>query len=399
MMKENASIRDHFPLLKEVIYLDSAATALTPDTVIEAMTTYYRHCNANVHRGAYSLSVKASCDFDSVHSKISRFLKTPDQSSITFTKNATEGLNLLAFGTKISSSQNIVLSQLEHHANIVPWHIIAKKTGASLRFIPIHPDGTLNLESLNTLIDKDTAVVSITHGSNVLGTKVPVKQIVKHAHDNEALCFIDAAQTIGHIPVSIKDIGCDALVFSGHKGPMGPTGTGAVYLSPELSQTLKPLIYGGGAIKDVTEESVVLAESPHRYEAGTPHISGIIGLGKGIDFISSIGIEKIQCIEENLTRHILRGISNITNIDVYGPSSQRDRLGVVAFNHKNINCHDLAIILDEMAKVAVRSGFHCAQPLHKALNLQEGTARASFHCYNTEDDINVFLETLQEISD
>ena len=390
-------IRDDFPLLKKIVYLDSAATSLTPVQVIDAIVSYYKDMRANVHRGAYQTSIEVSERFESAHETILDFFSA-DGYDVAFTKNATEAINTVASGIEIGENKkNIVVTALEHHSNLIPWQIYSRKRNLELRTIPVDRYGVIDYELLPDYIDRDTGIVAFTHVSNVTGTINNVKAIVELARDNNAITVVDGAQAAGHFPVNLKKISCDFYIFSGHKGVLGPTGSGGFIYRTGLENIMQPLIYGGGMIKHVSEHNFSLADGHTRFEGGTPNIAGIIGLQEGINYIYRVGCRDIAEHEKKLTDKIISGLKNIDNIEIYGPQDLEIHAGVISFNIKGVNPHDTAIILDEVGNIAVRSGFHCAMPLMKYLGCDEGTVRASVHLYNNEDDINRFLHNLEDI--
>ena len=397
-MVDWSSVREDFPVLKEVVYLDSAATCLTPIPVLDAIREYYTNYGANVHRGAHRLSVKASDKYDEARASVARFIGADDPVEIIFTKNATDGLNMTANGLRLRSGDKVVLTTLEHHSNLMPWQVLHHRHNVDLAFLETDEQGSFDMEKAAEVIDDQTAVVSLTHGSNVLGTFGPVKEIAKLAHDVGALVCVDAAQTVGHMPVDVDELGVDIMSFSGHKGPLGPTGIGALYVRGEHLDKLNPVALGGGTVKDVETGGFTLLGPPDRFEAGTPNIGGAIGLGAAVEYVTRIGTKNIEQRERALLTTMLKGLIDIDKLIVYGPKEPKLKTGVVSFNVKDINPHDVAIILDEMDAIAVRSGHHCAIPLVKRLGAPDGTVRVSLGCYNNEEDVDTFLSRISDVA-
>lgn len=397
-MVDWSTLREDFPVLKEVVYLDSAASCLTPIPVLDAIMEYYTKYRANVHRGAHRLSVKASDKYDEARASVSRFIGADDPVEIIFTKNTTDGLNMAANGLRLRSGDKVVLTSLEHHSNLMPWQVLHHRHNVDLAFLETDEQGRFDLEKAADVIDENTAVVSFTHGSNVLGTLCPVKEIAKLAHDVGALVCVDAAQTVGHLPVDVDELGVDIMSFSGHKGPLGPTGIGVLYVRGEHLEKLNPVSLGGGTVKDVETGGFTLLGSPDRFEAGTPNIGGAIGLGAAVEYVTRIGTENIEQRERTLLTTMLKGLLDIDKLIVYGPKEPKLKTGVVSFNVEGINPHDVAIILDEMDAIAVRSGHHCAIPLVKRLGAPDGTVRASLGCYNNEKDVDTFLSRVSDVA-
>ncbi len=391
-------LREDFPVLKEVVYLDSAASCLTPIPVLDAIREYYIKYRANVHRGAHRLSVKASDKYDEARASVTRFIGADDPVEIIFTKNATDGLNMAANGLRLRSDDKVVLTTLEHHSNLMPWQVLHHRHNVDLAFLETDEQGGFDLEKAEEVIDDKTAVVSLTHGSNVLGTFGPVKDIAKLAHDVGALVCVDAAQTVGHMPIDVDELGVDIMSFSGHKGALGPTGIGVLYVRGEHLDKLNPVALGGGTVKDVETGGFTLLGPPDRFEAGTPNISGAIGLGASVEYVSRIGTENIEQRERALLTTMLKGLLDIDKLTVYGPEDPKLKTGVVSFNVEGINPHDVAIILDEMDAIAVRSGHHCAIPLVKRMGAPDGTVRASLGCYNNEKDVDTFLSRVSDVA-
>jgi len=390
-------IKRDFPIFKRrvygkpLIYLDNAATTQRPRQVIEAILEFYENYNANVHRGVYRLSVEATEAFENARAKVAKFINAKD-SEIVFTKNATEALNLVAYSWGLSNlkkGDRILLTEMEHHSNIVPWQIIAKYTGAVIDYIPFDEEGLLIKEEIDRLLNLGPKIVSITHASNVLGTINNVKEIVEKAHKVGAIAVVDAAQSVPHMPVDVKEIGCDFLAFSGHKA-LGPLGVGVLYGKRDLLEEMNPFLGGGDMISRVYLSSAEWNELPWKFEAGTSSVADVIGLGAAIDYLNSIGMDKVRAHEVKLTEYALKRLSEVPDIKIYGPRDLDKRGAVISFNLHTIHPHDLATILDEEG-IAIRAGHHCAMPLMSKLGVA-ATARASFYIYNSESDIDALIE-------
>jgi len=386
-------IKSDFPILSRkvngrgLVYLDSAATSQKPMQVIGAISDYYENHNANVHRGVHKLSEEATEAYEGSRKKIAAFVSAkPDE--MIFTRNATEGINLVAQCLGFVKGDEIVSSVMEHHSNIVPWQML-KDRGVITKFVDISDNGTLKMDDYQKLVTKKTKLVTVTHASNVLGTINDVKKIAKIAHDNGALLLSDAAQSVPHMPVDIKGIGADFLVFSGHK-MLGPTGIGCLYGRRDLLDGMPPFMGGGDMIKDVSLEGTIYNGVPYKFEAGTPDIAGAIGLGAAVDYLGKIGMKNVRGHEKKLAK---RALKELQIVETYGRAPERG--GVVAFNVKGLHSHDVASMLDENG-IAVRSGHHCAQPLMKRLEIVSAV-RASFYVYNDEEDIEKLSASLKDI--
>ncbi len=393
-----------FPILKRkfngkrLVYLDSAATSQKPRRVINALKEFYEKYNANVHRGVYKLSEEATQKYEAARAKIASFVGARAE-EIVFTKNCTEALNLLAYslGKELKAGDEILISQMEHHSNFVPWQQIALERGAKLRFVEITRDGKLNLQNLKQQLNKKTKVVALTHVSNVLGTINPIKSIAETIRKNsKALFVVDGAQAVGHMPVDVKKLGADFYAFSGHK-MLGPLGIGCLYGKRELLEKMKPFLYGGKMIKEVSFAGTTFAEPPYKFEAGTQPIAEVVALGAAVEYIRSIGIEKIEAHDKELLRYALKKLGEIPDVEIYGPKSQdaKDRGAVISFNIKGVHSHDVATILDSEG-VAIRGGHHCCMPLMSILKIP-GAARASFHVYNTKEDVDALIAGIRKV--
>lgn len=393
-------IRKMFPILAEevnghpLVYLDSAATSQKPLQVIEAMEQYYKQYNSNVHRGVHTLGTKATDGYEGAREKTCNFINANFSEEIIFTRGATTALNIVAqsYGSaNVSEGDEIVITYMEHHSNIIPWQQLAKRTGATLKYIPLQQDGTITVEDAKKTITNNTKIVAIMHVSNVLGTINPIKEIAKLAHENGAIIVVDGAQGAPHMKVDVQDLNCDFYAFSGHK-MCAPTGIGVLYGKKELLEGMDPIEFGGEMIDFVDLYESTWKELPWKFEGGTPIIAGAIGLGAAIDFLEQIGLDKIANYEHKLTSYALDKMSTIDDISIYGPLDPKQRAGVITFNLDDVHPHDVATVLDAEG-IAVRAGHHCAQPLMKWLDVS-ATARASFYLYNTEEEIDKLVEGL-----
>ncbi|MFC4618403.1 cysteine desulfurase [Camelliibacillus cellulosilyticus] len=394
------AIRERFPILKQkvnghpLVYLDSAATSQKPEAVIRAMTTYYDEYNSNIHRGVHTLGTMATDAYEGAREKVRRFIGAASTEEIIFTRGTTAALNLVAYSyarANVSEGDEIVISPMEHHANLIPWQQAAKATGATLKYIPMQPDGTLRLEDIKATITKKTKVVAMAHVSNVLGTINPLKETAKIAHDNGAVLVVDGAQSVPHMKVDVRNLNADFYAFSGHK-MTGPTGIGVLYGKKELLENMEPLETGGEMIDFVDLYDSTWKELPWKFEAGTMPIAEAVGLAAAIDFLNEIGLDAIHKHETALAQYALETLSVIPEIEIYGP---KERVGLVTFNVNGIHPHDLATVLDSEG-IAIRAGHHCAQPLLlKWLNVP-ATARASFYLYNTKAEIDALADGIRK---
>ncbi|CAD7769812.1 Cysteine desulfurase [Candidatus Methanoperedenaceae archaeon GB50] len=386
-------IRSDFPILNDVIYMDSASTSLTPEPVLEAVLEYYREYNANVGRGVHRLSQIASTRYDDAHRKVARFIGARKEGLI-FTKNSTEAINMVALGLGLRRGDRVVTTLLEHHSNLLPWMQL-KKLGVDIGLISPDKDGLFNLSDFEYAIDGKTKVVAVTHASNVLGTISPIREISRICREKDVLLLVDGAQSTPHMRVNVRELDCDFFILSGHK-MLGPTGTGVLWAKDP--ETIEPLFYGGGMIEDVSTDACRLASGYERFEAGTPHIAGGIGIGRAVDYLEGIGMDALQEHEARMTTRLLEGLLDIRGVEVYGSHDPKERIGVVSFNIEGLNPHDVALMLDDAAGIMVRSGHHCCIPLMKHLELKMGTVRASLYIYNTEEEIDRLLEVVREIA-
>ncbi len=393
-------IRKDFPGLDvkvhghPLIYFDSAATSQKPQSVINAITEYYTDYTANVHRGIYTTSEKATYAYESVREKVAQFLHAPGSENIVFTKGTTESINMVAYawaGKHLSEDDEVLITEMEHHSNMVPWQILSKRNGFQLNYIPLNQNGELDLSQLDTLINEKTKLVSITHQSNVFGTVNPIRDIIKMAHDRGAVVLVDGAQSVPHQSVDVQELDCDLLAFSGHK-MLGPTGVGVLYGKTEILESMDPFHGGGEMINRVTLEGSTWNDIPHRFEAGTPNIAQVIGLGAAMDYLEEIGMENIHEMEKKITDHARQALSNIHGLQMYcSPSGG----AVIPFNIDGVPASDLAQFLDQDG-IAIRAGHHCAQPAMDRYGVSS-MMRASFYLYNTHDEVDRFVKSIVNI--
>lgn len=387
-----------FPLIenKDITYLDSGATTQKPIQVIEAIENFYKKYNANPHRGAYSLSMDATEIYENTRTKISKFINARYREEIIFSKNATESLNLIAYSYGLDNLKNndeIVLSIMEHHSNLVPWQNVAKKTGAKLNYMYINDEFELSDEEIENKITDKTKIVGITHVSNVLGTINNVEKIIKYAHKKGAVVIIDASQSIPHMKIDVQKLDADFLVFSGHK-MLAPLGIGVLYGKKEILNDMNPFLMGGDMIEYVHEQTTTYAPLPNKFEAGTQNVEGVIGLGTAIDYIENIGYDKIQEIEAEVVNYAKQELSKLDYIKLYITPNEKNHSSVISFNIEGVHPHDVASILDNYG-VCVRSGNHCAQPLLRYIGI-DSTCRASFYFYNTKEDVDKLVDALHK---
>lgn len=396
-------IRKDFPILtrkfhgKPLVYLDSTATAQKPRRVLEAMDEFYSKHNANVHRGLYTLSEEATAAYEDAREQVRLFLNAGTVQEIVFTRNATESLNLVAktWGKKnIGSGDTIVLTELEHHSNIVPWQLLAQEVGASLVWVKITGDGTLDQDSFGSALSKRPKLVALSHASNVLGTVNPVRDMVAKAHAAGAIVVVDGAAAAPHMPVDVQAIDCDFYVFSGHKA-LGPTGTGVLFGKRALLEAMPPFLGGGDMILEVTKVGATWNELPYKFEAGTPNIAGWVGFGAAVRYLQHLGMDRVWQHEQDVTRYALEALQRVPGITVYGPTGPEQRTAVFSFSLSRVHPHDVAAILDEQG-IAVRAGHHCAQVLHQRLGVPS-TTRASAYIYTTRDEIDRLIDGLAQV--
>lgn len=399
-MRTLENIKSEFPILtkssqgSKLVYLDSAASAQKPSCVIDGMTKFTETSYANVHRGLYNLSQQATYEFEKSRGKISLFLHAKNPKEIVFVRSLTEGINLLAQSfvkPRLSLGDEVIVSGMEHHSNLVPWQMICAEAGAKLKIIPVLDNGELDMDAYASLLSVKTKVVAVTHVSNVLGTINPIKEIVKLAHEKNVPVIVDGAQAAPHIPVNVQDLDCDFYLITGHK-LYGPTGTGILYGKWESLNQMKPYHGGGEMVEEVHYESSTYKEPPARFEAGTPNIIGAYGLGLAAEFVQSIGMEAIAAHEQELLKYALPKMKAIPGIRILGDA--KNRIGLIAFVLEGFHPHDVAAILDQEA-IAVRVGHHCAQPLHRQFGLQ-GSIRMCFGMYNTREDVDRLISGIQK---
>ncbi|HLR79890.1 MAG TPA: cysteine desulfurase [Bacillota bacterium] len=393
------AIREQFPILDQevnghpLVYLDSSATSQTPRSVIEAVDEYYRLDNANVHRGVHTLGTRATDKYEGAREKVRRFINAESTAEVIFTRGTTTAINTVASSyarMNLKAGDEIVLTPMEHHSNIIPWQQAAKATGATLKYIPLQKDGTITLEDVRKTITNQTKIVAIAHVSNVLGTINPIKEIAEIAHEHGAIIVVDGAQGAPHMSVDVQDLNCDFYAFSGHK-MCAPTGIGVLYGKRKLLEQMEPVEFGGEMIDFVDLHDSTWADLPWKFEGGTPIIAGAIGLGAAIDFLNEVGMDDIMDYEMKLADYALEKLRTIDDVDIYGPE---ERAALVTFNLGDVHPHDAATVLDSQG-IAVRAGHHCAQPLMKWLDVT-ATARASFYLYNTKEDIDRLVDGLQK---
>jgi cysteine desulfurase/selenocysteine lyase len=394
-------IRKDFPILsrqvhgRPLVYFDNAATTQKPRQVIDALVEYYEHYNANIHRGIHTLAEEATAKYEETRQKTAAFIGAPSSECIVFTRNTTESINLVAYSwarKQLRPGDEIVFSVMEHHSNIVPWQLIAKETGATLRFIDIDEEGQLVWDDLERQIGEKTKIVAITHMSNVLGTINDVRRIADLAHKHGALLLVDGAQSVPHMPVNVQELDCDFFAFSAHK-MLGPTGVGVLYARRELLESMAPFLGGGEMIRRVTLEESTWNDVPWKFEAGTQNIGDVCAFGATLDYLTALGMENVRQHEMEITRAAMQKLSQVPELTIYGPESVEARGGVVAFNVDGIHPHDLGTVLDSYG-VAIRAGHHCAQPLMRRLDIA-ATARASFYIYNMIDELDTLVEGIE----
>jgi cysteine desulfurase / selenocysteine lyase len=407
MSVDLSKLKKDFPIFERkvrggnsLVYLDSGATSQKPNSVIEAESNFYRTVNAAVHRGAHLLAEEASQAYESARANVASFIGAKDN-EIVFTKSATESLNVIAYALgnpnsriNIKSGDHIVVTEMEHHANLIPWQQLAKRTGAVLSWLSFTKDGRIDLSNIDQIITSKTKLVAITHQSNVFGTILPVEQISKAARAVGALVVLDACQSAPHFPIDVKTLDVDFLVFSGHKA-LGPTGIGVLWGKYDLLEKLEPAIYGGSMVDSVTMESATWISAPRKFEAGVPNMAQAVGLSAAVDYLNNVGMDNVAKHEHELTKNLLAGLASISGVDVIGPLDLKDRGGVVSFTVDGVHPHDVGQVLDQYG-IAVRTGHHCAWPLMRKLNLV-GTTRASFHIYNNIDDINQLISGIEKV--
>ncbi len=394
-----AALRADFPILSRrvngapLVYLDSAATSQKPVAVLDAMDAYYRETNANVHRGVYTLAADATDRFEAGRDSVARLVNAPRDCTV-FAKNASEAINLVAWAwgvRELTAGDEILVTEMEHHSNIVPWQIVAEITGATVRFVPVTPEGELDMGALQDMLSERTRMVAVVHASNVLGTINPVAEIAHLAHEQGALVLVDGSQSVPHMRVDFVALGCDFLAFTGHK-MLGPTGIGVLVGRRALLESMGPFHGGGEMISDVTREGSTWNEIPWKFEAGTPPIAEAVGLGAAADYLAAIGLDAVRAHEVDLVDHMLAALSEVEGITIYGPRDPEARGGAVSFSLPDLHPHDIAQLVDRQG-VCIRAGHHCAKPLMSVLGVG-ATARASAYLYNSHDEIDVLVSAL-----
>jgi cysteine desulfurase/selenocysteine lyase len=395
-----ARIRDDFPILarkvygKPLVYLDNAATSQKPRQVIDALVGYYERHNANIHRAVHCLGEEATVAYEAAREKVARFINAPSPDCIVFTRNTTEAINLVAHTwgrAHVERDSEVLLTEMEHHSNLIPWQLLAARQGASLRYIGLTEDQTLDLDGLEGLMDRQTRILAINHVSNSVGTINPIERLTREAHRNGTTVLVDGAQSAPHMPVDVQALDCDFFAFSAHK-MLGPTGVGVLYARREILEEMEPFMGGGEMIKRVTLEDATWNDVPWKFEAGTPNIADVIAFGAAIDYLEGLGMENVRAHEMEVTAYALRRLRQMENVIVYGPPEAADRGGVISFNYPDLHPHDVGTILDREG-VALRAGHHCTQPLMRSLGVS-GTARASFYVYNTLEEVDVLVDAL-----
>jgi len=391
-------IREDFPILKKgIIYFDNAASSLTPEQVVQKVVEFYHEYRANVERGVHRLSQRASQEYEEAHETIAGFINAPSGENVAMMRNTTEGINFVANALDWRKGDKIVTTVIEHHSNYITWLRVGRRYGVEVEVVRSDSEGRFDLGDFEKVIDDRTRLVAVTKVSNVLGCIVPVEKIAEIAHEHSAYILVDGAQSIPHLKTDVKRMDVDFLAFSGHK-MLGPTGSGGLYIRSELLYEVEPLCIGGGTIADVSLESYELARSPMRFEAGTPAIAQVIGLGEAVRYLERVGMGEVERHERRLTERLVEGLAEMEGVEIYGPRDPKDRLGIVSFNVKGMNPHDVALTLDVSAKIAVRSGHHCALPLMKELlGIPRGSVRASTYLYNTVEEVERFLGEMEDL--
>ena len=392
-------IRQDFPILDSgIVYLDNAASSLTPEPVIKKMVEFYHVYRANVERGVHRLSQKASEEYEKAHAKIANFINAESETEIVLTRNATEAINLVANGLSWNKEDKIVTSLIEHHSNFIVWLRLKKRYGVDVEIVKPNREGLFDIVDFEKAVEDNTRLVALSHVSNVLGVRTPVEEVAKIAHDHGAHLLVDGAQSLPHLEVDVQRIDCDYLAFSGHK-MLGPTGVGVLYARKELLDNLDPTTIGGGTIADVGLDYYTLVESPKKFEAGTPAIAEAIGLGAAINYLEEVKPRNIEMHERKLVKKMYKGLTDISRVEVYGPEEAEQRTGTVSFNITDLNPHDVALAMDVSADIMVRSGHHCCLPLtRELLKREEGTVRASTYIYNTETEVEKLVSATNELA-
>ncbi len=401
-MLDGKNIRDDFPVLsrqvygKPLVYLDNAATSQKPRSVVQALVDYYETYNSNVHRGVHALSMEATDRFEEARQKVATFINADTPESIIWTRGTTESINLVANTwalEHIQAGDEIVVTQMEHHSNLLPWQKVAKDRDATLRFLPLTEDGKLDLQEVDSIVNARTKLVAIVHASNSLGTINPVKELAAKARGVGAAVLIDGAQSVPHMPVDVNDLDCDFLAFSGHK-MMGPTGIGVLYVKRDILEGMEPFLRGGEMVLEVWNDRATWNDLPMRFEAGTPNIADAIALGTAVDYLTDLGMENVRRHEMELTEYALMRMKEFEELDIFGPRDVEERGGVILFHSSEVHAHDFGTFMDRQG-IAIRTGHHCTMPLMRTLNVA-ATARASFYVYNTENEVDVLVDATKQ---
>ena len=401
-MLDVKAVRKDFPILsrevygKPLVYLDNAATSQKPTQVIQALVEFYERYNSNIHRGVHALSMEATEKYEAARQKCADFIGSPSAESVALVRNTTEAINLVAqtwARQNIGPGDEILISEMEHHSNLVPWQKVAQDQGALLRFIPLTSEQTLDLSGLDGLLTERTKLLTLNHMSNVLGTINPVKELAETAHRVGARVLVDGAQSVPHLKVDVKDLDCDFLAFSGHK-MLGPTGIGALYVKQEVFEGMEPFLRGGEMVRQVWDDSATWNDLPLRFEAGTPNIADTIALGAAIDYLEALGMENVRQHEIDITEYALKAFAELEDVKVFGPRDTAQRGGIVSFYSEDVHPHDIGTMLDREG-IAIRTGHHCAMPLMGKLSVP-ATARASFYVYNTEEEVDLLVAAIKE---
>ena len=403
-MLDVEKIREDFPVLSKKVYgdlpliwLDSAATSQKPRSMIQSIVDYYEGYNANVHRGVHALSIESTAAFEDARQKVADFINAESSECIIWTRNTTESINLVAntwAQANIKAGDEILVTAMEHHSNLVPWQKVARDKDATLRIITITEDHSLDLSEIDSLINPRTKLVAVVHKSNSIGTVIPVKELAAKARAVGAAVLVDGAQSVPHMPVDVADIDCDFLAFSGHK-MLGPTGIGVLYVKPDVLERMEPFLRGGEMVLEVSYEDASWNSLPWRFEAGTPNIAGAIGLGVAVDYLNGLGMENVRDHDVQLTRYALDAFKELEEeLEIFGPKDPAARAGIISFHHPDVHPHDLGTVLDRRG-IAIRTGHHCTMPLIKSLGIP-ATARASFYLYNTNEEVDALVDAIKE---
>jgi cysteine desulfurase/selenocysteine lyase len=403
------AIRQDFPILKRtvnnnpLIYFDNAATTQKPRQVIDAEVDFYEKHNGNVHRAVHTLSLESTDLYEKSRERTAKFINAKEPAQLVFVRGTTEAINLVAYSWGLSNlgkDDEVLVSLMEHHSNIVPWEITAKLKGFTIKYANVKPDGTLDYKDFESKLTKKTKIVCLSHASNVTGVVNDVKRVAKSTHDNRSLMLVDGAQSVPHLAIDVQDLDVDFLAFSGHK-MLGPTGIGALYGKRELLEKMPPFMGGGEMIREVTFASgkgcdIIMNDLPWKFEAGTPNVCGAIGLGEAVKYLQNLGMNNVATHEKDLTKYAVKRMQECGGVTIHGPSNLSKKLGIIAFSVKNLSSHDVALICDNYG-IMIRSGYHCAQPLHQEILKLHSSARASFYIYNTREEVDRFVEVLKEI--